>query len=264
MTTAHRPQFDPARGSSEMAPTRITASRALPAHLKLKYRKSNQGTQEELSRKDFREQLLRSEAAHFANREHGAAVDKHAEAPAAIEANPETKPNESQEKVDYEELLRKTFEEDADSSESESDSEEEEVTEGETNLPAEKRLKKSEEERSDSDSNSSSEDDDDEEDETAQLLRELENIKQERQKEKEKQELEAQREEEEKREKEIAYGNILLNQSSTGSFQVKRRWDEDVVFKNTHKGIDDQPKQGFINDMLRSDFHKKFLARFVQ
>ncbi|WBW72964.1 Prp19 complex subunit Cwf15 [Schizosaccharomyces osmophilus] len=262
MTTAHRPQFDPARGTSEMAPTRITASRALPAHLKLKYRKAKQGTQEEVSKKDFRDQLLRAEAIHFANREHGVADDKHSEAPVAIEANPEAKADESEEKVDYEALLRKTLEEDADTSVSESESDSE--VEGESNLPAEKRLKTLNEKTSDLSSSSSSDEDDDEEDETAQLLRELENIKQERQKEKEKQEMEEQREEQEKREREIAYGNVLLNNSSTSSFQVKRRWDEDVVFKNTHKGVDDQPKQGFVNDMLRSDFHKKFLARFVR
>ncbi|EPX74299.1 complexed with Cdc5 protein Cwf15 [Schizosaccharomyces octosporus yFS286] len=264
MTTAHRPQFDPARGTSEMAPTRITASRALPAHLKLKYRKAKQGTQEELSKRDFRDQLLRAEASHFANREHGASSDKRPEAPAAIEANPEAKSNESEDKVDYEALLRKTLEEDADTSESESDSEVEDKDGEGSNSPEEKRLKTTNEEMRESMSESSSDDDDEEEDETAQLLRELENIKQERQKEKERQEMEEKKEEQEKREREIAYGNVLLNNSSTGSFQVKRRWDEDVVFKNTHKGVDDQPRQGFVNDMLRSDFHRKFLSRFVR
>jgi hypothetical protein len=41
------------------------------------------------------------------------------------------------------------------------------------------------------------------------------------------------------------------------------RWDDDVIFKNQARGVDDQPKKRFINDMLRSDFHKKFLHKYI-
>lgn len=41
------------------------------------------------------------------------------------------------------------------------------------------------------------------------------------------------------------------------------RWDDDVVFKNQARGLDDKPKKRFINDMLRSDFHKKFLHKYI-
>jgi protein CWC15 len=42
---------------------------------------------------------------------------------------------------------------------------------------------------------------------------------------------------------------------------MKRRWDDDVVFKNQARGTDDKnKKKEFINDMLRSDFHKKFMV----
>jgi protein CWC15 len=64
--------------------------------------------------------------------------------------------------------------------------------------------------------------------------------------------------EEEQREIDIARGNPLLN---TRDFTMKRRWDDDVVFKNQARGTEDKnKKKEFINDMLRSDFHKKFMV----
>jgi protein CWC15 len=60
-------------------------------------------------------------------------------------------------------------------------------------------------------------------------------------------------------------GNPLLNQQTSSNFKVKRRWDDDVVFKNCAKGLDDKPKQKhFINDMLRSEFHKKFMEKYIK
>lgn len=111
----------------------------------------------------------------------------------------------------------------------------------------------------------------DDEDDTAELLRELEKIKRERAEEKERQER-IQREEEEKaREAQVAAGNPLLDMpegsalsSGPKDFSVKRRWDEDVIFKNQARGMDDKPKKRFINDTLRSDFHRKFMNKYVQ
>lgn len=103
-----------------------------------------------------------------------------------------------------------------------------------------------------------SEDDDDEEDETAELLRELEKIKKERAEQREKEEREKAAAEEEKREVDIARGNPLLNPDA---FAVKRRWDDDVIFKNQARGQDEKgKKKEFVNDLLRSDFHKKFMV----
>lgn len=76
------------------------------------------------------------------------------------------------------------------------------------------------------------------------------------------------------RETEIATGNPLLNlqaalgqmpstprsdagTSTTGSFAVKRRWDDDLIFKNQAAGVDDKPKKEFVNDILRSEFHRE-------
>jgi protein CWC15 len=50
--------------------------------------------------------------------------------------------------------------------------------------------------------------------------------------------------------------------SATASFSVKRRWDDDLIFKNQAAGLDDKPKKGeFVNDLLRSEFHKKFMLK---
>ena len=89
-------------------------------------------------------------------------------------------------------------------------------------------------------------------------MRELEKIKKERAEAKAKEERERAAEEEEQREIDVARGNPLLNKED---FAMKRRWDDDVVFKNQARGTEDRnKKKEFINDMLRSDFHKKFMV----
>lgn len=59
------------------------------------------------------------------------------------------------------------------------------------------------------------------------------------------QELERAKEEEDARERHIALGNPLLNKQD---FTMKRRWDDDVVFKNQARGTDDKGrKKEFVN-----------------
>ncbi|KAL4925059.1 uncharacterized protein BDV17DRAFT_284264 [Aspergillus undulatus] len=67
-------------------------------------------------------------------------------------------------------------------------------------------------------------------------------------------------EEEEQREVDIARGNPLLNPTD---FNMKRRWDDDVVFKNQARGTEDKRGKEFVNDLLRSDFHKKFMSKYM-
>jgi protein CWC15 len=45
--------------------------------------------------------------------------------------------------------------------------------------------------------------------------------------------------------------------STTGSVAVKRRWDDDLIFKNQAAGLNEKPKKEFVNDILRSEFHRK-------
>jgi len=109
-------------------------------------------------------------------------------------------------------------------------------------------------------------DDSDDEDDTAELLAELQRIKRERAEEIAKKERERRMEEEKIRTENLLAGNPLLNQQSSSSsdFNVKRRWDDDVVFKNCAKD-DDKPKnKGFINDVIRSEFHKRFMDKYVK
>ncbi|EFE38771.1 hypothetical protein TRV_06583, partial [Trichophyton verrucosum HKI 0517] len=94
------------------------------------------------------------------------------------------------------------------------------------------------------DSDSSEEDSDDEEDETAELMRELEKIKRERAEQREREEQEQAAKEQEKREIEIARGNPLLNPQD---FNIKRRWDDDVIFKNQARGTENKGDKEFVN-----------------
>ncbi|CAG8630577.1 6357_t:CDS:2, partial [Dentiscutata heterogama] len=88
----------------------------------------------------------------------------------------------------------------------------------------------------------------------------LEKIKKERAEEKERMELEKMESAERQRQEEAMNGNPLLRKD----FSVKRRWDDDVIFKNQARGVDDKPKKRFINDTLRSDFHRKFMNKYVK
>jgi protein CWC15 len=45
--------------------------------------------------------------------------------------------------------------------------------------------------------------------------------------------------------------------------QVKRRWNDDVVFRNQAKD-EVNVKKRFINDTIRNDFHKSFLKKYVK
>jgi protein CWC15 len=63
-----------------------------------------------------------------------------------------------------------------------------------------------------------------------------------------------QAEEQEARERDIALGNPLLNNaavagsSKAADFNIKRRWDDDVVFKNQARGTEEKGKRTeFIN-----------------
>ncbi|XP_019170786.1 PREDICTED: protein CWC15 homolog A-like [Ipomoea nil] len=99
--------------------------------------------------------------------------------------------------------------------------------------------------------------DDDNEDDMEALMAELDQIRKERAEEK------RQEQEVELKAKEgvLLRGNPLLNQPT--SFNVKRRWDDDVVFKNQARGEAKVAKR-FINDTIRNDFHRKFLHKYMK
>ncbi|CAG8889989.1 unnamed protein product [Penicillium egyptiacum] len=237
MTTAHRPTFDPAQGKEALRGPAYH-QRLLPAHTHLKVRQPGQGGAADAnpSPRDLRAELLQAEAAHFAKK-NGVPVDQPAIAESTVpkrqlEAAPEDGIDGDIQEEDQDAKRRRILEEtrdiDADSDESEEDS---------------------------------SDEDSDDEDEAAELMRELEKIKKERLEQKEKEERERALEEEEQREVDIARGNPLLNAQD---FNMKRRWDDDVVFKNQARGTENRDGKEFVNDLLRSDFHKRFMGKYVR
>lgn len=246
MTTAHRPTFDPARGK-EAGRGEAYHQRLLPAHKILKYRQATQGAPNEQARRDLRAELLRNERIHFAKKEGRTIEDEgEVEQMLAIEEGPAeggvkralenggSGEGEVEEEEDYEAKKRRVLEETRD-------------------IDAD----------SDSSSSSEEESDDDDEDEEAELHRELAKIKAERAEAAAKEAAEKAKKEEDQREKDIALGNPLLNKNQ--DYGVKRRWDDDVVFKNQARGTEDRGKEKhFVNDLLRSDFHKRFMDRYVR
>jgi len=115
----------------------------------------------------------------------------------------------------------------------------------------------------DSDSDSGDSDDD-----TAILMAELNKIKAEKQQEQEEKELEKREEEERIRKENILSGNPLLKDkyadTAKSDMKIKRRWDDDVVFKNCSRAEPDNKDPEFINDSLRNEFHKKFMEKYIK
>ena len=131
---------------------------------------------------------------------------------------------------------------------------------------------KSDNDDDDSDDESADDDDSDSDDDAQALMQELERIKAQRAIENEKKNREREALEEFEQRDELKMGNPLLRDemaASTGannrkkSATLKRRWDDDTVFRNQAR---DEPKREkrFINDTIRSDFHKRFLNRYIK
>mmetsp|Transcript_14649 Transcript_14649/g.42684 ORF Transcript_14649/g.42684 Transcript_14649/m.42684 type:complete len:232 (+) Transcript_14649:50-745(+) len=111
-----------------------------------------------------------------------------------------------------------------------------------------------------SDKPAGEDDDDDDDEDTEELMRELAKIKEERQAEEELQNEQKRKQDERSRRDEVMRGNPLLQAASDMS--LKRKWDDDTVFKNQAKTAP-KAKVRFINDAVRSDFHRKFLNKYV-
>ncbi|XP_077248164.1 cwf15 / Cwc15 cell cycle control family protein [Tasmannia lanceolata] len=231
MTTAARPTWAPAKGGNEQGGTRIFgpsqkySSRDLAAHTTLKPRREGQDTHEELQKRNLREELEERERRHFSSKD-------------------------------------KTYAEERDRRKGASAGHL--LLEG-TKRDAEDRLLPRNVDADDSDvdvkSEDESDDEDDDEDDTLALMAELERIRKERAEEKLRKERQQQEGDLKAKEADLIRGNPLLNNAT--SFNVKRRWDDDVVFKNQTRGEAKTPKR-FINDTIRNDFHRKFLQKYMK
>jgi len=104
--------------------------------------------------------------------------------------------------------------------------------------------------------------DSDEESDFEALQLELAKIRREKEEERKKKEEETAREAEMERQTEIGKSNPLLSSNVSTDRSLKRKWHEDTVFKNQARTIS-EPKRRFINDNMRSDFHKRFLQKYI-
>jgi len=256
MSTAHRPTWDPAQAKDTKAGSRQFSVRDMAAHTKLKFRQPGQTSTNDVKKRDLRTELLAAEA-EARNKKRKAQgklpLEEDVRKAAAIEAPKEGTPAvEDNEANKRRKLLQEALEMDKDDDEDD-------------------------EEEKNGDEGDESDEDSEEEDDTAELLRELDKIKRERAEEKARQDLEQNAQQAADREEHIATANPLLNLAAAlgqnptginttapGTFSVKRRWDDDLIFKN--QAMSSRKNEGgrFVNDLLRTEFHKKFMTKFIK
>jgi len=106
------------------------------------------------------------------------------------------------------------------------------------------------------------EDEESEDDDEAELLREIEKIKQEKADEEKRKRDEEKKEEAEKHKERALTANPLLAGSGGMMFGGAKKWTDDAVFFNQAKNAP-KPKQRFVNDAVRSNFHRKFLSKYM-
>ncbi|KAG7174420.1 protein CWC15 homolog [Homarus americanus] len=234
MTTAARPTFEPAKGGMGRGERDLSAlskqysARDLPSHTRLKYRDHGQSTTEELRSRDFRRELEDRERAVRDKRTSGSSSG--GSSSSATRESGISSSSSSSKKPRLDQIAP-------------------------ANLDAD--------DPQDDDDDASDTDDSDDE---AVLFGELERIRRERLEEEARKQQERQEQEERIRMENIISGNPLLNLAAVpkSDMKVKRRWDDDVVFKNCAASEPDKSEKAFINDSLRSDFHKRFMEKYVK
>jgi len=243
MTTAHKPTFHPAIGTANQGGYRYFVRRAqfssrdLPGQLDLKQRKKGQNTTEEIAARDLKAELEAKEAAHFAQVE----LDRQRQ---GLLPEPDRDATGDKDKA----TLAIAFKADQ---------------------AALDEFDDSDDSSSGSDNDSDDDSDLDSEDEEKALMAELAAIKREKEEQRRKEELQREQERAAREEQAIKDGNPLIAKGDsadaapkTGSFALKRSWCEDTVFKN--QAPEPKRQKRFINDTIRSDFHRKFMARYIK
>ncbi|WVR06623.1 hypothetical protein IAU60_003655 [Kwoniella sp. DSM 27419] len=275
MSQAHRPTWNPTQGRETKAGSQQISKLSLAQHTKLKFRQPGQTNTSDVARRDLKAELRAAERV---------ALEKKRKA----QGLPPLPPDESALRItgaavaggegeDEAAAKRRKVLEDAAELDKDDESEDEEEADG----AGKGKGKATAQDDDDDDDEDDDDDDSDDEDDTAALMAELAKIKQERAEEKARLDAESSASAAQSREAEIATGNPLLNlqnalgqttpgtpgsvSSGTSSFAVKRRWDDDLIFKNQAATLDEKKKRGdFVNDLLRSEFHKKFMLKFIK
>jgi protein CWC15 len=263
MTTAHRPTWKAAVGRADRGEGGVgfggrgistkTSALDAPAHTKLKFRpghESQQHRQSEEEKEALKRKLLELEEIESTKAgisklvRYGArpAVDE------ALEERAKQRLLKQTAEVDERALREKYDDSDAGGGADGSD---------DSDLDA------SDEDDTDLDGNDDSDDDDSEDDEEA-LQAELAKIRAEREASKRKEEEAVSAREQALEEESALVGNpLLLDPESSSGARGKRRWNEDVVFRNQARN-EPAPKKRFINDTVRNDFHRRFLNKFIR
>ncbi|TMW62771.1 hypothetical protein Poli38472_005389 [Pythium oligandrum] len=240
MTTAHRPTWHAAVGQKNEGGwqsggqvSQQFSARDLPGHTKLKIRQVGQGTANEIELRDLRAELEGREQQY--EEEKGKSNNTAQDKLRRLEENKKL-------------LLLGDAEADA----------------RESQLKSVASKYDDADDVDDSDESSDSDSDSDDDDEEAELMRELEKIKKEREEERLRKEAEEREAAEKMAREEILQGNPLTQAASaSGTAKMKRRWNDDVVFKNQSRN-EPEVKKRFINDTIRNDFHRRFLNKYVQ
>lgn len=251
MTTAARPTFDPAKGGSGVREKSLgklsqqLSSRDLPAHLTLKERIPGQDTINEVNERDLkaeleeREKIAQLEKSRTSQSKYIPSLEQATQIKFAIKAE------RDKERVAQKDALL--------------DGEETDLSEFNTcatiiNARKMAQLDADEDFGSVDLSESDFEDDDDDEDDPAELMAELNRIKQER----------AAEEEKRKEEQLAKEKHVESSLNVEPSFSIKRGWDDDVPFKNCANDEPDSKRKLYFNDTLRQDFHKRFMDKYIR
>lgn len=230
MTTAARPTYYAAIGKQETVGSTISHHRSGKnqiAHTKMKFRQPGQSTAEEMKEIDLVQELNKNEQNYelAKNKMMSTLIqeEKNVNVALMLKNKPETDLNELKNKYD------------------DADVDEEDSNDG---------------------FDSSSDESDDEDDDEEELQRELMRIRQE----KEATQARKQQEDEEllqRKQQDNAMNNNPMQHIEENSAKIKRRWNDDVVFRNQARD-EPQVKKRFVNDTIRSDFHRSFLRKFIK
>jgi protein CWC15 len=266
MTTAHRPTWKAAVGKGNEggwgaggAPSSAVSHLDLGAHTKLKVRVGRQLVDK---KKALKESLLKLEQAESkaASSERQKLLRRVRQVDQEVEEQGRMKLLKQTAEVDEQALKAKYDDADADADDDDDDGDN---SGGGRDAGKDDDSKESDDlDASDSDEDDSDEDSDD--DDEAALQAELAKIRAERDTARAKVDAQAAAEEESRMEEAALLGNPLLaggGEGDVGSGKLKRKWNDDVVFRNQAKG-EPKIKKRFINDTVRNDFHKRFLNKF--
>ena len=288
MTTAHRPTWKAAVGraqegawSSGGKPSLQSSAKDAPAHTKLKFRTGPQAVTalgSDGRGTDRKSELLKESLLRMEEAERSAAISnvrrvvrmERRDQLLLMEKEGGQGEEESKLKllqqtadVDDEFIRAKYDDEDADNGDDAGGWSDIDDNNAKLNSDDESNLDASDDD--DDNDDDSDLDDSDDEDEEAALQAELAKIRNERAAMKARADAEAVADEQAQMEEAALTGNPLLNSTASSSNgKLKRRWNDDVVFRNQARSEPDQNKKRFINDTVRNDFHKRFLNKFMK